>query len=80
MKWYFWILIFVVVLIIIFIIRYKMTNKKPSKLETQILNGDYGDILNDNISPQVYFYRSPTGQCMNNGYPQPEQNCIKAGI
>lgn len=50
MKWYFWVLIVVAVLIIIFVIRYKMTNKKPSKLETQILNGDYGDILNDGLN------------------------------
>ena len=50
MKWYFWILIIVAVLIIVFVIRYKMTNRKPSKLETQILNGDYGDILNDGLN------------------------------
>lgn len=50
MKWYVWVIIIIFVLIIFFIIRYKITNKKPSRLQTQFLNGDYGDILNDSIN------------------------------
>lgn len=47
MKWYWWVLIIVVILLIIYFVYKKQI---ANNLVTKSLNGQFGDILNDNLS------------------------------
>lgn len=86
MKWYWVLLIVLTIVIIIYFIARAMRFSQCSGIfkytESECRNPvkDVKSISYTSNIPHVYFYRSPTGMCMNNGFPQPEINCKNAGI